>query len=41
MCHGAREAAADLSEMLGVDVAATTRQAQINPITGQPMQGNF
>jgi len=41
MCHDGREAAADLSQILGVDVLATTRQAQLDPFTGLLLQGRF
>ena len=41
MCHGGREAAADLANMLGTDVVATTRKAQLDPLTGRLLQGGF
>ena len=41
MCYGGRETAPELARILGVDVVATTRQAQLDPITGQLLQGRF
>ena len=35
MCHGGRETAGELSQMLGVDVLSTTRKAQLDLITGE------
>lgn len=36
-----REAAADPAQILGVDVYAAVRQAQLHPKTGILRQGNF
>jgi hypothetical protein len=41
MCHGGRETAGELSQILGVDVLATTRTAQLDPLTGKLLQGGF
>lgn len=41
MCHGGREAAAELAQILRVDVYATTRQARLHPVTGKLLQGAF
>jgi hypothetical protein len=41
MCHGGRETASELSRILNVEVVATTRKAQLDPITGSLMQGEF
>ncbi|RMI14436.1 RHS repeat-associated core domain-containing protein [Cellulomonas triticagri] len=41
MCHGGRETASELSQLLGVDVLATTRQARLDAVTGHLMQGRF
>ena len=41
MCHGGRGTASELSRSLRVDVYATARQAQLDPITGVLVQGGF
>ncbi|WP_152363791.1 polymorphic toxin-type HINT domain-containing protein [Microlunatus speluncae] len=41
MCHGGREAAPEIARTLGVDVIATTRKAQLSPVTGELLQGAF